>query len=49
MLCFTGHIHEGRGMDSIGRTKVVHPGPLWMRRYAYATVGEEIAELRIRP
>jgi len=49
MLCFTGHIHEGRGMDSIGRTKVVNPGPLWMGRYAYATVSEEIAELQIRP
>jgi len=26
-VCFTGHIHEGRGVDSIGPTKVVNPGP----------------------
>jgi Icc-related predicted phosphoesterase len=27
LLCFTGHIHEGRGTDMIGDTLVVNPGP----------------------
>jgi Icc-related predicted phosphoesterase len=49
ILCFTGHIHEGRGMDSIGRTQVVNPGPLWMGKYAYAQVGRDGAEVEIRP
>ena len=29
LLCLTGHIHEGRGIDTIGTTQVVNPGPLW--------------------
>jgi len=27
LVCFTGHIHEGRGTDKIGGTLVVNPGP----------------------
>lgn len=27
LVCFTGHIHEGRGTDTIGDTLVVNPGP----------------------
>jgi Icc-related predicted phosphoesterase len=49
LLCFTGHIHEGRGMDSIGRTKVVNPGPLWTGNYAYARVSGDNAEVEVRP
>ncbi len=49
ILCVTGHIHEGRGMDSIGRTKVVNPGPLRMGGYVYARVGRDGAEVQIRP
>lgn len=26
LFCFTGHIHEGVGIDQIGRTQVVNPG-----------------------
>ncbi len=48
LVCFTAHIHEGHGIDSIGRTKVVNPGPLWMGKYAYAQVGRD-AEVAIRP
>ena len=25
-LCITGHIHEGKGIDAIGRTKIINPG-----------------------
>ncbi len=27
-LCVTGHIHEGKGEDSIGRTRIINPGML---------------------
>ncbi len=27
-ICLTGHIHEGRGIDSIGKTKILNPGML---------------------
>ncbi len=36
LVCFTGHIHEGVGVDQIGPTQVVNPGPLNTGRYAYA-------------
>lgn len=49
LICFTGHIHEGRGIDSIGRTTVINPGPLWTGRYACARVRGEVAEVEIRP
>ncbi len=48
-ICFTGHIHEGRGIDCIGRTSVINPGPLWTGSYACARVGGEVAEVEIRP
>ncbi len=38
LLCFTGHIHEGIGIDAIGITKVINPGPVWKNQYAYAEV-----------
>ena len=28
LLCLTGHIHESRGQDHIGRTRVLNPGML---------------------
>lgn len=37
-ICFTGHIHEGIGIDMIGRTQIVNPGPLWKGGYGYAEV-----------
>jgi uncharacterized protein len=48
LICFTGHIHEGQGIDTIGRTKVVNPGPLWEGAYAYAEVNGDIEALEIR-
>ena len=36
LVCFTGHIHEGRGTDTIGVTVVVNPGPA--RHNCFATV-----------
>ena len=28
MLCLTGHIHEGKGIDKINNTKIINPGSL---------------------
>lgn len=38
LVCFTGHIHEGVGVDEIGGTRVVNPGPLQGGRYGYAEI-----------
>jgi len=49
LICFTGHIHEGVGIDTIGKTRVVNPGPLWQGGYAYAHLTcQGIVALEIR-
>jgi Icc-related predicted phosphoesterase len=49
LVCFTGHIHEGMGTDTIGKTKIVNPGPLWYGKYTYARISENrIEELEIK-
>lgn len=48
LICFTGHIHEGIGIDSIGPTKIVNPGPFRLGGYTVAKVGKTVEELEIR-
>ena len=49
LLCFCGHIHEGVGIDEIGRTKTINPGPVAQGLYAYAEIsGKEVTRLEIR-
>lgn len=49
IVCFSGHIHEAPGLDEIGDTKIVNPGPLGTRSYAYMDVSDgEIKALEIR-
>ena len=48
LVCFTGHIHEGRGVDSIGNTMIVNPGPFWEGTYAYAEIDDGLEILEIR-
>jgi Icc-related predicted phosphoesterase len=38
LVCFTGHIHEGVGIDAIGKTRLANPGPLWYGKYTYAEI-----------
>jgi uncharacterized protein len=39
LVCFTGHIHEAQTIDTIGRTRIINPGPVWMKQaYAYAEI-----------
>ena len=34
LVCLSGHIHEGNGIDHIGNTQLVNPGPFMRGRYA---------------
>jgi uncharacterized protein len=46
-LVFCGHIHEGRGVEMIGRTTVVNCGAAAAGFYALAELGDQVAvELR---
>ena len=49
LICFTGHIHEGIGIDTIGTTKIINPGPVWKSQYAYAEIiHQQVQSLEIR-
>jgi uncharacterized protein len=48
LVCFTGHIHEGKGIDHIGKTKVINPGPVFKGNYAYAEISDKLDLLEIR-
>ncbi len=49
LLCFSGHVHEAAGIDQIGDTQVINPGPIWKGGYAYAEiVDQQIVALEIR-
>ncbi len=48
LVCFTGHIHEAAGMDAIGPTRIVNPGPLHMGHCACAEVARTLDRLEIR-
>jgi uncharacterized protein len=42
-LVLCGHIHEARGQDDIGTTRVVNPGPVAAGHYALIEVDEEVS------
>ncbi|WP_455368454.1 metallophosphoesterase [[Eubacterium] cellulosolvens] len=42
LLVVTGHIHEARGIDKIGETIIVNPGPAHLGRYAIIEFDEQI-------
>jgi uncharacterized protein len=49
LICFCGHIHESAGIDSIGETKLVNPGPLRKGGYAYAVIeNQQVKTLELR-
>lgn len=46
-VCLTGHIHEGKGIDALGQTTIVNPGPLRAGGYARILLnGKCLAEIR---
>ena len=48
LVCFTGHIHEGTGIDHIGNTTVVNPGPAGRGTYVLTEIsGGEIKRLEV--
>lgn len=48
LICFTGHIHEGVGIDSIGNTTIINPGAFFQDKYAFAKISDRIEVLEIR-
>jgi hypothetical protein len=50
LVCFVGHIHEATGIDSIGRTQIINPGPIWQTgSYAFAEIeADQLLSLEIR-
>jgi Icc-related predicted phosphoesterase len=46
-ICFTGHIHEGVGIDHIGNTLIVNPGPLSNSRYVEAEINGSGVSVKI--
>jgi Icc-related predicted phosphoesterase len=38
ILCLCGHIHEGIGIDTIGKTMIVNPGPFRTGHYAIINI-----------
>ena len=48
LLCLCGHIHESRGIDTIGSTKIVNPGPFRDGTYMYAEITDKVEVLEIR-
>jgi uncharacterized protein len=41
VLCLTGHIHEGIGIDTIENCKIVNPGPFRTGKYSIITITTE--------
>jgi len=44
-LVLCGHIHESRGEDTIGASRIVNPGPVASGHYALIEVGETVSVL----
>lgn len=47
MICITGHIHEGAGIDTIGNTQVINPGPFFDGHYGHIIIGRGIESIKI--
>lgn len=50
LMCFTGHLHHVQMIETVGKTIIMNPGPLWLyQAYGYVEIkdGEVItAEIR---
>jgi Icc-related predicted phosphoesterase len=42
-LVLCGHIHESRGDDTLGETRIVNPGPAFAGHYALVEVGDTVS------
>jgi hypothetical protein len=50
LICFSGHVHRARGIDTLGKTQLINPGPIWeTNEYAIAEIENgEVSLLEIR-
>lgn len=48
LVCFTGHIHEGKGIDFIGKTCIINPGPASQGGYGWVRMDEDGVHAEIR-
>jgi len=48
VVCLTGHIHESSGIDTIGGTTVVNPGPAQKGFYAEIDIHDGTATVKLR-
>ncbi|MBM2838905.1 MAG: metallophosphatase, partial [Deltaproteobacteria bacterium] len=46
--CITGHIHESKGEDAIGKTTIINPGPFFEGGYVVITAGNGKLETELR-
>ncbi|MBS3758184.1 MAG: metallophosphoesterase family protein [Desulfobacterales bacterium] len=49
LVCFTGHIHEARAIDQIGRTPIINPGRLGQGYLSFARVADTLQDYGIKP
>lgn len=48
LLAISGHIHEAPGVDSIGDTVVINPGPFHRGQYGYIEIEDSTVSAEIR-
>ncbi len=46
-LCICGHIHEARGVDKLGETIILNPGPLMRKYYALIEINNTNIEVSL--
>ncbi len=47
LVCLTGHIHEGVGIDEIGASKIINPGPFSKGHFAKIEITTVLKSLEI--
>lgn len=48
LACFTGHIHEGKAIDTIGNTKIINPGPFKKGKFAWFTLENDHVHVELK-
>lgn len=48
LVCFSGHIHESQGTDTIGNTTLINPGPFMEGKYAWAEIDGDTCTVEAR-
>ena len=47
-LCLCGHIHESAGVDFVGKTQVINPGPLENGGYVVLTLSQDRVQAELK-